>query len=76
MKPVSGTYKFTVQPGGFTVTYIIDAAGCHTTFGLLLWEEAGDCYRLHDIALRFVDGSTFVGVNGPDNFTGTYVKVG
>ena len=72
-KPVNGTYVFHVGgPPAFDVHYTIDDAGVHTTFGVLVWSAEDDMYRLGSIALRFVDSTHFVGLNGNNGYGGTY----
>lgn len=66
MRPANGRYRLTFQtPGGApsTVTYEVTDAGIRTSFGLLPWDAAGDCFRAGAIALQCLGNGTFVGVN-------------
>lgn len=78
MKPQPGRYSLTTvsQPGipSTTVVYEITDDGIPTTFGLLVWQESPPpgMFRDGDIAIRFIDGTHFVAVNGATNHGGTY----
>lgn len=78
--------KPTIQPGFHTfrtveqsgaqrdVTYFIDSEGIHTTFGILIWDQAGDCYKRGSIAMSFSTQTTGVGVNGAENYAWTMLN--
>ena len=76
MKPANGVYRLTTNgTPPVAVNYTVTDAGIPTTFGLMVWEEAGDCYRKGTIAIECTGEGTFIAVNGPDNYSGTCVKI-
>ena len=83
-KPTAGWYRLTT-PGDpnanppvppYTVNYQVTDAGIQTTFGLLVYEAAGDAYRRGDIAISCTGEGTSIAVNGNEMFpNGTCVKL-
>lgn len=76
MKPSPGWYRLTT-PGTppIVVTYQVTPTAILTTFGPLLWEEAGDAFRKGDIAIQCSGVGTFIAVNGADSYAGTCERV-
>jgi len=86
MKPADGNHTLVTDavpagPGGVppaqpstSVTYLFDSAGMHTTFGILEWVESPPpgLYFKGDIAVRFIDTTHFVAVNGSAEYSGTW----
>ena len=78
MKPNDGAYNLTTtaQPGigATTVRYVIEDGHIDTTFGRLEWTDdpPPGMFINGAVALRFLDATHFVGVNGNTGYGGTY----
>lgn len=58
-------------------TYLVDAAGIHTTFGVLVYDPVEDVYTTDDdlISIRILDATHFVADRAGKPFAGTYVHL-